>query len=542
MKDNTQKENYITLTIIKDGVRNKYHVEKGISAAQALKSLNLFISNDCGGIGKCGKCKVRTSLIDTELAPEERRLLDEHEIKKGIRLACLVNVQDGMSIWLDNKAELFISDSGKDISKVLKSSKIKNIGAAVDIGTTTIAVSLIDISTGITLSAKTGINPQIKNGTDVISRISYVGDKPSRLNEMRGLVVTQVNWLIASALKDTEVKDNCISNVVISGNTVMLYLFQGINVQKLGIYPYEANFIEAVKTDGRAAGLDIAENGEVWILPCISAFLGADVIAGILAAGMHSSEKTSILVDLGTNGEIVAGNKYRLIGCSTAAGPAFEGAGIKCGGIYKKGAIDKVFLTEEGISYTTVDNFPANSICGSGIVDAAAALIEKGIVLADGKMIEDAGTEENTYVCSLKSRVKEYEGKPAFLIAGGENEIIFTQEDIRRIQLAKSAVLTGIKLIVDKLKINFEDLDKLYISGNFGNFINVENAVKIGLIPEELKCKIVSIGNSSLNGAIKCLLNSELINECSKIHKSVEYFDIGSNKDFHEIYLQNLNF
>jgi len=257
---------------------------------------------------------------------------------------------------------------------------------------------------------------------------------------------------------------------------------------------------------------------------------------------MHESEKLSILLDLGTNGEIVGGNKYKMVGCSTAAGPAFEGASIKCGSICVNGAIDKVFLNGKDISYSTIGNIPPKSICGSGILDITAVLLENGIVSRNGRMQSSNQIEEKSELGLLTSKVKEYEGTPAFLISEGESEIIFTQGDVRKVQLAKSAASTGIMMVMKKLNIDYEDVDKLYIAGNFGTFLNIENAVKIGLIPKHLRDKIIIVGNLSVKGAVKCLLDSDLIEECSKIQELVEYFDIGSAEGFQEMYVQNLDF
>jgi len=541
MKDSAEEK--IEIHIIKNEKSTKYKISKGTSIAQALKSLGFFVPTVCGGVGRCGKCKIKISTpVSIDLDLEEKRLLDQNEINNGIRLACRIPVVDGMKIWVGEQADL-MSLNTKDASLNLNYGCVsEKMGVAIDIGTTTIVLSLVGLSTGIVLSTESSVNPQIVNGADVISRIAYAGDNPSRLKEMQGMVVSTINRLIESALKKADCKKNAISKAAISGNTVMLHLFLGLNVQSLGTYPYETNFAGALKKTSRETGLNIADDGEIWILPSISAFLGADIVSGILATKMHESEKMSILIDLGTNGEIAGGNKYKMVGCSTAAGPAFEGASIKCGSICSNGAIDKVLFNGKDVSYTTIGNIPPKSICGSGILDITAVLLEIGIVLQNGRMLNNNQAEEKFELGAVASRVKEYEGTSAFLISEGESEIVFTQGDVRKVQLAKSAAVTGVMMVMKKLNIDYEDIDKLYIAGNFGTFLNIENAVKIGLIPKHLKDKIITVGNSSVKGAVECLLDADHIEECSKIQELIEYFDIGSAEGFQEIYVQNLDF
>ncbi|MGE5474696.1 MAG: ASKHA domain-containing protein [Ignavibacteriales bacterium] len=524
-------DSFIKITVIENEYSTEYEVSQGDSVLQALKSLGFFIPAVCGGIGKCGKCKVKVSMpISIDINEDERKHLDEQEIKNGIRLACHIPAVNGMKIWIGGPFE-----KAEQTAPIYSAKhRTGKIGAAVDIGTTTIVLSIINLVSGELISTESAMNPQIANGADVISRIAYVESNPSKLKEMQGLVVSAVNWLISLSLKSLGLKESCISKMVVSGNTVMLHMFLGFDVQSLGVYPYQAKNIGVLIKNGEKIGLNIAKDSEVLILPCISAFLGADIVSGLLETRLFENEKMSILLDIGTNGEIVAGNKSRMVGCSTAAGPAFEGASIRCGSINVKGAIDKVFLHDGDVEYSTIGNIPPKSICGSGIIDMTAVLLQEEIIQLNGRMIS---ADE-----SANSKVIEYKGMPAFLIARGENQVIFTQEDVRKVQLAKSAVITGINLIMKRLNIDYKDVDKLYIAGNFGTFLDINNAIKIGLIPEPLKDKIVIVGNSSIKGAEKCLIDNQLTEKCLKIQRQVEYYDIGRDKDFQEMFISNLNF
>lgn len=528
-------DSFVKINVIENEKSTEYEVNQGDSVLQALKTLGFFIPAICGGIGKCGKCKVKVSMpVNIDIDQDERRYLDEQEIKDGIRLACRIPAVDGMKVWIDE-----YENSLKEKEPSFKAGfGTEKVGVAIDIGTTTIVLSIVDLSTGLTISTESAVNPQFANGADVISRIAYIGNSPSKLKEMQGLAVSTINWLIASTLKKTGLKESCISKVAISGNTVMLHIFLGLSVQSLGLYPYLTKDIGIPKINEKKCGLKIAKDTEVLILPCISAFLGADIVSGLLETKLYKNEKMSILLDIGTNGEIVAGNKTRMIGCSTATGPAFEGAGIKCGSICVKGAIDKVFLNDTDIAYSTVDDILPESICGSGIIDITAVLLQEGIIQQSGRI----ANAQRTGIKALDSRIIEYQGSPAFLVAQGEKQIIFTQEDIRRVQLAKSAVVTGIITIMKRLNITYEDVNKLYIAGNFGTFLDINNAVKIGLIPEPLKDKIVIVGNSSIDGAKKCLLDNQMVKECLKIQQQVQYYDIGRDENFQEMYINNLNF
>lgn len=539
----------VSLKIVQSGRSNDYKVAKGITILEALWHLGITVLSPCGGKGQCGKCRVKIIKGGlSEPALEELRLISKDDIEKGIRLACRSLIEDDVTLVIPEElTKTQVISTGVGVN-FLKDQAISNsseqIGLAADIGTTTVVLYLVNLNDGSILGIESCLNPQAKYGADVISRIEYANKGGLYQQIMKDLVITAINELIDKILDKTGLDRNKVLRFVVSGNTVMLHLFLGLSVEGMGGYPYEPVSTEVKVVDAQEIGININPKGQVFVLPSISAFIGADVVAGLLATQIYKSKEICLFIDLGTNCEMVLGNKDRMIACSAAMGPAFEGANIHHGVAGIEGAIEKVDISEEGVAYSTIGNIKPIGICGSGILDVLAGLLKLGIVDSTGKMIKEEGSKNNLKLHKLLNRIERFNDKLAFVISyeGKEHPIIFTQEDVRQVQLAKSAVATGVEVLMKVSNVTDDEIEKVYLAGGFGNYLNVDSAVTIGLIPKVLRDKIVSVGNASVAGAILCLVNSEKLNDCVEITQKIEYFDLSTFVDFQDIFIKNLSF
>ena len=546
----------ITLTIIENGRDTNYMIPKGITLLEALGGLGVYLSTPCGGNARCGKCSVTIAKgAVKEPTLEEKRLIGEDGIKEGIRLACSYIIENDLTIIKPlGVGESEIVTDGIGLQKGNLSEDVSNLGLAIDIGTTTMVLYLVGLESGEVLETESSINPQSIHGADVMSRISYVDTSLSLVEEMRRLVVSEINRMIGKVMKKVGLDSELITRIVISGNTTMLHFLLGLRVEGMGTYPYTPESTKLKVESPSKMGIKINAEGQIIVLPSVSAFIGADIVAGIIATEMYKYNDYSLLIDLGTNGEMVLGNKDGMIACSAAMGPAFEGANIEHGiagvagaidkfSIDHDGAIDGFGINHDGVFFSTISGKEPIGICGSGIIDLVAGLLKAGIIDKTGRMVGSQSAKDLANLHSLKDRIIDFKGKQAFIISHRAGEpILFTQQDVRQVQLAKSAIAVGINALIENIGITDREIEHVYLAGGFGNFINIENAVIIGLIPERLKDKIVSAGNTSGSGAVMCLTEPQLINDCVEITQKIEYFDLSSIKRFQDLYIDNLNF
>lgn len=464
----------------------------------------------------------RVSVVDIELVKSLPSLLPKHDYKVTAVLNnnTLIGVEEG-----DTTSKLF--------------------GVAIDIGTTTIVGTLIDLTSGDEVGIFSALNPQKVFGDDVISRINHTIENKNGLKELQQILIDTLNQMFEFFQQKYGVAKENIYHVNVVGNTVMIHLLAGLPVKAIAASPFlpATTYLPAIHA--RELGLDVFRNAIVTGLPMISGYIGADTVSCILATDMLEKEGYSLLVDIGTNGEIVLGNKEGLLACAAAAGPALEGAQIQCGMGGVRGAVNKIEIQENGIFYTTIGDQPAIGICGSGIVDAVAQMLKTGIVEPCGRMLLPKEAYENLPE-TLASRVREYNGKPSLIIVGQSegaiNDIIITQKDIREIQLAKAAIAAGIVILMHELQIDFTDVQQVYLAGGFGNYIDQNHAIDIGLLPSELKGKVVPVGNAALTGA-KMLVKSagyELVAE--HIRQKTRYIELSTRLDFQDIFVDKMEF
>lgn len=403
-------------------------------------------------------------------------------------------------------------------------------GIAVDIGTTKVVAYLIDLNTGDTASTESMPNPQIPFGEDLMSRISYTMKDKNGEAQLQAAIVGGVNQLVAKLCKNTGIDSDEILETMIVGNTAMHHIFFGIPAEHVAAAPYAPAVRTALSMNPGHVGLVTYPFGRVSSLPNIAGFVGADAVADLVSSGLYKDKDIGMMIDIGTNTEIIAGNKDRLVSCSCASGPAFEGAHIKSGMRASTGAIERVWidpLTKE-VSLRTIDDAPARGICGSGIVDAVSEMFKAGIIDASGKIAYSAN------IPGVRTR----ENAPAeFVLVGREDassgqDITIGQHDIQEIQLAKAAIFAGVSILMKKLKVKCSALNRVYAAGAFGTYVDATSAISIGMYPDVPVERIRFIGNAAGSGARLCLKSTKMRDLADALSRKVEYVELAREKNF----------
>jgi len=412
-------------------------------------------------------------------------------------------------------------------------------GFAVDIGTTKLAGYLVDLNTGRTLGTCSEVNPQVKQGGDVITRITYAMGKPRNLAELHEVLIDAINHMISDVCSKLAMSEHDIYDVVAVGNTVMHHFFFNINPKSVGFSPYTAVVGRSLDVRARDLGLKVNAGAYVHSPPNVAGFVGADAVADIMATEVYKAEELTLLVDIGTNVEIVLGNKNQLQACSTPAGPALEGAEISFGMRAVAGAIETVWIDPKDmtVGFRTIGNQRPKGICGSGIVDAIAEMFKAGIISNSGEIRKELQTP----------RVRIPDGTAEFLIAEKEQtaigkDIVVSQQDIRQIQLAKAAVYTGVLMSMKHLEVKLEDIKKVYVAGAFGTYLNSQSARNIGMYHDLPLNRIRYVGNAAGAGARALLKSTALREVASKLAKDIRYFHLGNEPDFQKEFLNALYF
>ena len=385
-------------------------------------------------------------------------------------------------------------------------------GLAIDIGTTTVVVCLLDGKTGALLAQKSCPNPQSQYGADVISRIRYA---LSDLDDTLGSCIRScLAQLTLASAEEARIPVDAITVAAIAGNTAMHHLLLGIDVKPLVTPPYMPGACEAIELSAQQI---LPIGGTVRLLPNIAGFVGGDMVGCMLATGFDRLEALTLMIDIGTNGELVLGNRSRQIVCSTAAGPAFEGANISCGMCAAEGAIDHVWVEDGAIRYHVIGDGTGVGICGSGLLDLVAALLEIGVIDASGHM-----------------QSKQY--------SVGDTQVVLTQKDIREVQLAKASIRAGIELLTQKMQVDPADIRQVYLAGAFGSYMRPASACRIGMIPTCLQEKIVPIGNAAYEGAKLCALSRSAFDHCKSLAKGAEFLELASLPEFQDVFVDALDF
>jgi len=401
-------------------------------------------------------------------------------------------------------------------------------GLAVDLGTTTVVLRLLDLSTGLVLAESSFINPQISIGPDILTRLHFA-EKEKGLYELNRLIIEGLNRAIAELCKSCKISPSGIYLISVAGNTAMTHLFLGLNPRWIIREPYIPVTNRPGCISARELGITVNKSAGVFIFPNTGSYFGGDLLAGILYSGLNRDEKTAILVDVGTNAEVVLGNKNWLVACAGAAGPALEGGVTKMGMMAGPGVIDRVYTDPETglFSVSTIEGLPPRGICGSGVIDLAAVLFLSGIIDIRGKFVPGA----------CKGRLKEKDGLKHFVLVPANesaegNDLSISQADIDSLMRSKAAMYTILETIASYVGISLSELSTFYVAGTFGSLINPRSAITIGMMPDLPEGTYKSIGNSSLEGAAMILKDCGLMDEIDAIRNSITYIELNVNQDF----------
>ncbi|WP_243375072.1 ASKHA domain-containing protein [Geotalea sp. SG265] len=542
-------------------------VEKGTTVLEAARLAGVLIESPCNGAVVCGKCAVH-------LEPDSLH----HIIRRGVHhlsndqklagqvLSCEAEVIGDITVLVPDVAQedLKITSHGhalavalaphvtkefqpdKGVTAVFHGGEIayeeegdtegETFGVVVDIGTTTLVVSLVDLNTGMELAHASALNPQSRHAQDVLSRIRIACEEKG-LSEMRSGVIGEINRLIGQVAGEAEVHQDRIYEVVFSGNTCMLHLAAGINPRSLGQYPYTPELTGGCWMSANDLVLTIAPKGIVYLPPIISAYVGADITAGLQAVRLHEEQGTVLFIDIGTNGEMAIVHEGQVRATSTAAGPAFEGMNITFGMRAGQGAIERFAILKGGdICLKTIGNSPATGICGSGLMDIVAELVRHGVINKNGKFVSP---EDPVLLPLLAERLVKIDGKPAFKLT---DNVYLSQKDVRQVQLAKGAIRAGVEFLLRHTGVNPVDLDKVLIAGSFGFHLTAESLVTIGLLPAETTGKIEFVGNTAKSGGKAFLLNHNSRIEVQRLVQEVKVVELANCADFDRVFVEVLSF
>jgi len=532
------------------------YVASGTSLLDAVREAGLPLKASCGGEGTCGDCLL---LIESgKYHSKPSAALSENLLSQGYALACLTEVQDDLTVQLPQFQELSIRSitdstffhehrddiSGcfevgllpKAVAELVPNTTENHIyGIACDVGTTTVVVQLVDLRNGNIVNTASGYNHQLKCGEDIISRINY-SQKPGRLRELNELIVATINNLIQKSLEGFRISLSEIYYASVSGNTTMTYLLQNLDPRNIREEALVPALNRTILTNSRDLGFDINPDAKIICAPAVGSYVGGDITAGLLCTPiLRDSENVSLFIDVGTNGELVIGNKDWMVTCACSAGPAFEGSGTKCGMPATEGAIERLKLKNGKAEYQVIGNNRPRGLCGSGLVDLLAELFIHGYIDRSGKFKEEMAGP----------RLIETERGKGFRIEEGpkcywERDLVITENDMANLIRTKGAVFSACSLLLKNIGLSFEAIDAVYIAGGFGRYLNIENAIRIGLFPDLMRDKFHYLGNSSLLGAYLVLLsdkNGALVNE---IAKRMTYIELNTEPDYMSEYTGSL--
>jgi len=613
-----QKARYVSLKVSPEDLWLK--VRQGETILEALQKADVEIEGECGGLGKCGKCKVRVLSSIGRPSKEEKELLNEEELKQGIRLACRTKIEKDLVIYVGepdyheeyfqilragyrpllsldpviekrlitvpsnlqneglsdlDRIKLVLGPDYQDLTaslqclrtlpQVLKETRFHGVavlyenclmawqnrediqrhyGMVFDIGTSTLVGKLINLVDGSEVAVIARLNSQIKYGSNVISRLHYVKEHTRGLESMHNLLLKDINHIIRRLLEVGRLKPNDIFIAVAAGNTTMQHFLLSLSPLGIAEAPFSPVLTDGLIVKAADIGLKLHPEALLYVMPAKSGYIGGDLISDILASGAAEQEDEIILgLDLGTNGEIFLGNGKRLMTCSAAAGPALEGARISHGMIAKAGAIEAVSFEEGDLHYLVIGNIKPKGICGSGLVELVAVLLELGIIDYEGLIRPpEEGRGEG-----LGSRIIKRAGVYDFLITSAEESynhkpLYLTQKDIRELQLAKGAIAAGVKTLMDEMGIGTDDIHRVYLAGALGNYVNPYSAMRIGLIPRVNPEIISSLGNAASAGASMVLLSKAYWNKANELTDFIEHVELSSRLDFNQYFIEQMDF
>lgn len=526
----------------KDGAE----IEVDVTLLDYTHKLGIQIPDTCGGRGECGKCLVK---IENGMDGLEKKtdVEDRFNLGNDERLACQAKIisgaQDILVLMRATGKYRILTECidgsfpfdplvlrrgdevvhGNDYNQALGKYEGAILGLTIDVGTTTLVAQLLDLERGETLAISACKNPQVVFGEDVISRIGYTNQDQNGLTHLQRIVVQAVNTMVRDFEKDLgrNLKKYVYETVVV-GNPTMRNLFFGKSVHSLGMSPFEPEDTSPINEKAEDLGLHVNSKGKVYGAPLIAGQVGADCLGVILTCDLSNSKKPCMAVDIGTNGEVVIGNKERIVAASNAAGGAFEGATVSCGVGAIEGAIKNIWIKNGKITFETIGDKPPIGICGSGFIDLLAEMQREGII-------------------NEKCRLSEsYRNTNEFLINGDGIRIGITQKDINELRLAKAGLVLNQKTVMRKYGVDLDGLDSIFLVGGFGNYVNIDNAIAIGVLPNR-KERFVKIGNGALAGARQMLLSRKKREDGERLAKQIEHVKLFEEENLLERYVNELS-
>jgi uncharacterized 2Fe-2S/4Fe-4S cluster protein (DUF4445 family) len=581
----------------------EYEPQKNL--LQLLLENDCFVDNPCNGRGSCGKCKIRLIEGKLPpISETEEKLLKKEEINSGIRLSCLVVPEEDIEIEILQKErkhevlttgyipdfeykpainkkvfkiekptlqnQISLEDSICNTFKIenfdwkllqngIKDEKVTGVfngkdligiecgnttdllyGVAIDIGTTTVVTALIDMKTGNEISKASMINAQKNFGLDVLTRITYQLENPddSRDN-LQHAIVNSINEMIEEMCNKSKVDKENIYEISVAANCTMMHFLLGIDATSIGKSPYAPVFVKAKNILAKDIGLKAAPFARLYCLPSVSSYIGADIVAGAYVCELHKANENVLFIDIGTNGEIVLSNHGKLLSCSCAAGPALEGMNISSGMRAADGAIEDIIISENGIEVKVIGEEEPIGLCGSGILAGVKELIRIGLVKKDGGFIKKEKLDESDYRYNM---IRLDGKKREFVLQSSPEELLITQADVRQVQLAKGAILSGFYALLKEANIDINHLDKVMIAGQFGAHLPADSLVGTGILPEDIKDKLVYVGNSSKTGAYMALMSVDAKKEMEELAHKMDYMELGASQGYERLFAQCLMF
>ncbi len=619
-----QKTRYVWLNVLPDDLWLR--LPPGETIREALQKTDVELKGECGGLGKCGKCKVKVLSETEEPSDEEKELLDKEELERGIRLACRTKVNydtvistgeadteaqyfkilttshhlvtryipisrlaplidkrlitlspdiqndalsnlDSIKLELgteyqDLKAPLHclrtlpqrLKETGFRGTAVLHEHSLmdwqnwkqvdRRYGLVFDIGTSTVVGKLFSLVDGIEIAVTSCLNSQKKYGSDVISRLQYCMQHPRGVKSMHQLILKDLNQIIAHLLKTARLKPGDIFIAVAAGNTTMQHFLLHLSPIGIAEAPFSPVLTDGLVVNAADVGLQLHPTALLYTMPVKSGYIGGDLLSFVMTSGVAEQQDEIMLgLDLGTNGEIFLGNGKRLLTCSAAAGPALEGARITYGMIAQAGAIEGVTFKDGHLHYRVIGNIRPKGICGSGLVDLVAVLLQCGIIDHEGLI----RPPRKRAAKSLSPRIVTHSGVNDFLIASAEESynnkpIYLTQRDVREFQLAKGAIAAGIKTLMNDIGIRVQDIHHVYLAGALGNYADPYSTMRTGLIPRVNPEIIRSLGNAASTGASLVLLAKSHWQTAAKLAQFIEHVELSYRSDFNQYFVKHMNF
>jgi uncharacterized 2Fe-2S/4Fe-4S cluster protein (DUF4445 family) len=505
------------------------------SLMEALMDQSIFLRSDCGGKGSCGKCRVKIASDNGETEFKE---------------ACQVFVSEDIFVEIPESSMLsshIITKATASLPSAFKD-RFKDVeggdryGIATDLGTTTIAVYLCNTANGQVVSSLAIKNPQALYGDDVMSRIGAVGQDAKNLERLQRLVVRAIEWGIQELISSCGLKEEMASQMVTVGNPAMIHIFAGVDPASIGVSPYQPAFYESRNIQSDDLGFTL-KNFSIQILPQVSGFIGGDILSAAIAVDLENQPEGTLLVDLGTNGELMLKGKNGFFATSCATGPAFEGATLSCGMQAIPGAINRVKIEDlqnlpeySLINPSTSSRTKPSGVCGTGVISAVAQFLKKNIIAPGGLFNK---TDK------LPSLQRDTPGKVHYILASKEDSsdgkaVFISQKDIRSVQLGKSALITGIEFLLKEA--GFDRPEKIIIAGAFGTFLDKGDMMTLGMIPAMDPARVEVAGNSAGAGAIMVLCANSYLEKAIELADKIKIVDLACNRDFQEVFVNNLNF